>query len=428
MSSKFRWTRIAAMLAFMATAAGNWPAATASEEAASGAAAIAPRVASLEAALRESGVDPIEFTLSALEEVDLVLFDDGLHPAVEPFEFYQRLVRDPRFARTVRHVFLEVVPMNQQEALDRYFASDPEDRSLLYPAFQHDYSGTGWALQTYFDLLHAVWDVNRTLPEADRLRVIGVASPCSWDCLQSPRDVELFRESLEACDYQMYLNIRRHLDGFSSGRKGIFLTNTRHAYTGVRRRDGAFYWNCGTFFRQWHPGRTLSVRCHAPQLAILAVRDLPEGAPRTAEGMERIEARWIRVEDGRWDLAFARCGDRPVAIRLPGTPFGTTRYVGNHMLDVAVGTTMADAYDALVYLAPIERWRRTALATELYTPEFRRELERRYRILYTADQLAEGMHEAGAATLSELIDASIADRSETVLPQSAGLPPLTDLE
>ncbi len=428
MRSKSLWPRIAALFGLVAAAAGDWEAATASDEAAIGVAGIASSVASLEASLRESGVDPVEFTLAALEEVDLVLFDDGLHPAVEPFDFYQRLVRDPRFARATRHIFLEAVPMNQQEALDRYLASDPEDRSLLYPAFQNDYSGTGWALQSYFDLLHAVWELHRALPETDRPRVTGVASPCSWDCLRTPRDVELFRESLEAYDYQMYLNIRRHLDGFSSGQKGIFLTNTRHAYTGVRRRDGTFYWNCGTFFRQWHPGLTLSVRCHAPQLAILAVRDVPEGAPRTAEGMERIEARWIRIEDGRWDLAFARCGDRPVALRLPGTPFGTTPYVGNHMLDVAAGTTMADAYDALVYLAPIDRWRRTALVTELYTPEFRRELERRYRILYTADQLAEGMREAGAATLSELIDASAADRSETILPQSAGLPPLTDFE
>jgi hypothetical protein len=222
----------------------------------------------------------------------------------------------------------------------------------------------------------------------------------------------------------MYENIRRELDGFDSGRKGIMLTNTRHIYTGVRRGNGELYWNCGTFFRQWHPGRTLSVRCHGPQLAILAARTPDAASPRTAEGLERIEYKWIRVQDGIWDRAFAANGNRPVAFLIAGTPFGTAPYVGNHMLDTAPGTTMADAFDAIVFLEPVDRWRRAATATELYTREFRLELERRYRILYDERQLADRMREAGVTTLPALIDKDTAPEPEGVMPQASGLHPL----
>jgi hypothetical protein len=375
-------------------------------------------------AIRERGADPVDFTIAALDSVDLILFDDCMHPAVEPFEFYQRLVRDPRFAARARSVFLETVPMNLQPALDAYLASEPEDRTLLYPAFQDDYSGAGWALRTYFDLLHTIWNVNRGLPRGKQLEVIGVASPCSWACIRTARDLALFRESLDAYDFQMYTNIRRHLDGFGSGRKGIFLTNTRHAYAGVRRRGGELYWNCGTFFRQWHPGKTMSVRCHGPQLAILAERTPDAATPRTTQGLERIEYKRVRVQNGTWDRAFAANGNRPVALSIAGTPFGSTPYVGNHMLDTAPGTTLADAYDAVVFLAPVDRWRRTATTAELYTAEFRAELERRYRILYDERQLADRMRAAGVTTLSALIEKETAPEPEAVMPQAAGLEPI----
>jgi hypothetical protein len=147
-------------------------------------------------AIRARGADPVDFTIAALDSVDLVLFDDCMHPAAPPFEFYERLVRDPRFAARAHFVFLEAVPMNHQAALDAYLATEPENRALLYRAFQDDYSGTGWALQTYFDLLHAIWGVNRALSPDKRLSVIGVASPCSWACMQTARDLDLFRQSL----------------------------------------------------------------------------------------------------------------------------------------------------------------------------------------------------------------------------------------
>ena len=40
----------------------------------------------------------------------------------------------------------------------------------------------------------------------------------------------------------------------------------------------------------------------------------------------------------------------PIAISLKDNVFGKTDYIGNHMLNVADGQTMYDAYDALIFL------------------------------------------------------------------------------
>jgi hypothetical protein len=360
------------------------------------------------------GVEPARFVLERLAEADLVLFDDGLHSAVEPFELYVELVRSREFRRAVDFVFLETVALNQQPCLDAYLASgDPDD---LLPAFRNDVSGTGGiGYRTYLDLLSAIRAVNLESPPEERLAVVAVSNPVYWTAMTSAEDVALFQRSLAGRDYDMACQILAHLGEFRSGMKGVFLTNTRHAYTGIRARDGRLFWNTGTFLRQWFPGKTCSIRIHNVTLGIERRATEPSG-PHSAQGLEDVVYRWRRVDEGRWDRAFAAHGDRPVAISLAGTAFGRAPYLGNHALEAAPGQTMAQAYDALIFLAPLERLRQSAALPGLYAEDFQAELARRYRLLRTPDELAEEMRSADCATVEELVAASFREWPETPVP------------
>jgi hypothetical protein len=362
----------------------------------------------------------VPFVLDRLKERDLLIFDDGLHSAVEPFAFYQQLVRTPAFFQQVKFIFLEVMPINLQPHIDAYLSTEPEDRTLLYPAFQDDYA-EGFAYKTYFDLLHAIREVNERLPKAERLHVVAVSNPVYWSALKTPEDLALFRKSLAGHDALMYEVILRELDHFRSGRKGIFLTNTRHAYKAIRDRQGRLFWNCGTYFHERHPGKTYSLRCHNVMLFIEKARPRELAGRATAEGMERMVYRWVRPGGGRWESAWAEIGNQPVAIPLANNVFGREPYIGNHMLDAAPAQTLNDAYDAIEFLVPLESCKQAALLGELYTPAFRKELERRYRVLYTPEQLAKEMKEAGVHSLQELIAKRHAGAPEQPLPQLQGL-------
>ena len=369
--------------------------------------------------LEAHGREPLAFVLDRLERNDLVVFDDALHTLVEPFGFYQRLVREPRFREQVRFVFLEAVPLNQQGHIEAYLAAPDEDPRLLYPAFQNSVSGDGFPYATYFELLGTIYEVNRSVPDSERIRVIPVGSPTYWSEIRTPRDLEVFRQGLDAYDYTMYSMIRSTL---GSGAKGIFLTNTRHAYQAIRHADGSLYWNATTYFHEREPGRAYSIRFHAPQLVIERVREDTTGT-RTTQGMERMDYRWDRMEEGAWDRAFRDYGEA-VAIPLEGTAFGEARYVGNHMLDVLPGQTMADAYDAVIFLAPLEDLHQTAFVGSIYTPEFRGELARRLALLYSEEDLAAFISESGASDLAGAIERAYTDRPQEPLPQSRDLPPL----
>ena len=226
------------------------------------------RVATLAAEAEEEGRDPVEFVIAALDERDLIVFDEGLHNAVEPWEFYARLVADARFSDRAQFVFLEVVPFNQQKHIDAYLAASKNDPLLLWPAFQNALA-TGWNYQIYYDFLSAVWTANRSLPAEKRIKVIGVSPPTYWSEITSSEDYARYRrDGFAGYDHDMYARIVMHLADFDGSAKGIFLTNTRHAYTGLKKSDGGYFWNATTYFTQWRPGRAYSIRFNAPFLEV----------------------------------------------------------------------------------------------------------------------------------------------------------------
>jgi len=365
----------------------------------------APQLATPDAeyadAIRRSGVEPVEFMLRALDDHDLLIFDDALHSAKEPFDFYQRLLRDARFQKRVKSVFVEVFSIAAQPAIDAYLESPTGDRMLLAKVFQDDFSGFGWRYETYLDLLAAVRDVNRGLPPDGRIRVIGVDQPIYWEAIHTRQDYDIFQESLIARDYFMYKTIQNRLDGFEKGAKAIFLTNTRHSYKQLRNREGGLFWNCATFFDQNFPGKACSIRIHNVSLDVLAAKEVT-GSTST-EGMEKMEFRWVRVANGAWDRAFAQCGSKPVAVPLRDNAFGRTKYVGNLVLGARPDQTMFDAYDAVVFLAPLEQLRFSAGMDFFYTPAFKQELKRRITLL-EGDHLPQFLRDDGAETLDAFIE------------------------
>lgn len=177
----------------------------------------------------------------------------------------------------------------------------------------------------------------------------------------------------------MYKIINQTIDGFKSGDKGIFLTNTRHSYKHIKNSKNELYWNTGTFFNQWHPGKSYSIRIHNVTLSVESQKETPSSV--STDGIERYSYKWIRMETGIWEKVFKENGNRPVAISLKDNIFGKAGYVGNHMINVAANQTLYDANDGLIFLAPLEDLHFSAKFAFIYTPLFKQELKRRIALL-----------------------------------------------
>ncbi|MGB5847251.1 MAG: hypothetical protein WBH40_02120 [Ignavibacteriaceae bacterium] len=350
--------------------------------------------------IKKKGDNPINFVQKKLETHDLILFDDGLHSAYEPFQFYIELINAPD--TKLDYIFIEVLGINVQSDIDAYLGSETKDKKLLLHVFQDDFSGFGWRYETYLDLLSAIWDYNHSQPDEEKkIKVIGVDQPVYWEGIHNRQDYDVFLRSHIARDYFMYKIIVNQMDYFKSGKKGIYSSNTRHIYKNIRNLEGFPYWNCCTFFYNWHPDKTYAIRIHNVMLSFESVDK--EKKSITAEGLDNLTYSWIKLENGIWDKAFELNQNHPVAIPLKDNPFGKAKYVGNYMLNADKNQIMYDAYDALIFLAPLNKLHFSAKMNFFYTDEFKQESKRRIKIIY-GENLESFLKDNDATTIDDYID------------------------
>ncbi|MBR9824696.1 MAG: hypothetical protein GYB36_02695 [Alphaproteobacteria bacterium] len=375
--------------------------------------------------IAEHGQAPAQFVYDALDEHALVIFDDGLHNLEAPWTFFRELIASEAFAMRARHVFIETWSVNDQPHIDAYLSTYPEDQTLLYPAMQNA-AIHGWRYASYIDLLSAIHAFNENRAGDERLQVHAVSTPAYWGEIETPADFENYIGIAQSGrDGFMYSAIRRTLDNMSGEERGVFLTNTRHAYTGLRSRDGQLFWNTATYFAERYPDQTYSIRINAPFL-IIEREAGDQSSPATGEGLEQIEYRWGRADDGRWDAAFATHQDMPVGIELTGTSFGASPYIGNLMLNAAPGQSMEDVYDGLIHLGPISEMQTARTFHEIYTPAYRAEVARRYRNAYTPDDLQTYIERNGVETLESFIELLAEPDPSAPSAQALSLPALDD--
>src|SRR4051812_26958507 len=72
---------------------------------------------------------PVEFLQAALARHRIVFLGD-IHPIAEPKELVARLIAGQQGGATIDLLALEV-GADEQEAIDRYLASSPEDTTIL---------------------------------------------------------------------------------------------------------------------------------------------------------------------------------------------------------------------------------------------------------------------------------------------------------
>jgi hypothetical protein len=351
--------------------------------------------------LNKKSQEPVDFINNKLNEYDLIIFDDALHSAKEPFDFYQKLIKDSLFIKKCKYIFVEAFSIASQPLVYEYLNNSVRDSTILLPVFQDDFTGMGFRYKTYLDLLSTIWQENKKLSLTEKIKVICVDQPIYWEGIHTREDYDIFQKSLTGRDYFMYKVISQTLDNFKSGEKGVFFTNTRHAYKRLKRVNNELYWNTGTFLNQWHPGKSYSVRIHNVNLFIRA--RLEKKSQSSTEGLDEVSYNWVRMENGLWDKSFKEMGNIPLAFSLKNNIFGKSAYAGNLMLNVADNQTMYDVYDGIIFLAPLEELHFSAKTDFIYTNSFKKELKRRIQLL-KGERLDSFLYEEGVATIDDYIE------------------------
>lgn len=131
-------------------------------------------------------VEPVTAIVEAFRAHDLVALTDP-HGNVQVQAFLLSLVRDPRLAAVASDIVIETASARYQDVVDRFVRGDDVDLAVLRRAWEEHTVPNSLGVQAE-ELIRAVRDVNASLADARKLRVIAGDPPIDWDNITSRRD------------------------------------------------------------------------------------------------------------------------------------------------------------------------------------------------------------------------------------------------
>jgi hypothetical protein len=125
--------------------------------------------------------DAVTAIIAILDSVPIVAIMDE-HLLAQEGEFYQRLIRDPRFAQKANDIVVEFGNQLYQSVADRYVRGDKVPLDSLRMIWEDNTQGPLLTTSSpmYANILHAAREVNAKLPQRRQLRVLLGDPAVEW--------------------------------------------------------------------------------------------------------------------------------------------------------------------------------------------------------------------------------------------------------
>src|SRR5258706_11194135 len=120
-----------------------------------------------------------------------------VHMLQDEADFISALLHHPAFPATVQVIVVEFGNARYQAVVDRFIAGEPIAARDLRPVWR-DFFGWGFDAPIYEQFFRTVRAINRTLPPAQRLRVLLGDPPMDWSEIPPGADVTSLMQQRDA--------------------------------------------------------------------------------------------------------------------------------------------------------------------------------------------------------------------------------------
>jgi hypothetical protein len=185
----------------------------------------------------------IDGVMAAFQSHSVVGLGD-YHGVAQEEDFYAALIRDPRFAREVGNIVVEIGEASQQATIDRYVIGEQVAFQDLRKVWSNP---VGWIpTVTKIGLVNiyaTIRDVNSTLPKEQRIRVWLGDPPIDWSKVASQEDARPILGQRDSYPAELVNNI------IAKGKKVLVIYGTFHFYGEKSLWGIVNQAHPGTFFR-----------------------------------------------------------------------------------------------------------------------------------------------------------------------------------
>lgn len=300
----------------------------------------------------------IREVIALFDEADIVAYGEH-HGSRLNADFRTRLVTDAAFGQKVDLIVIESANAHHQVTLDRYISGKDVPRADLVKVWR-DTGYPLWDSPIYEDFLAAVREANRTVHAGKKLRVLAGDMAVDWNTIRTGRDLIPY---MDRGDFPLHLV---ECEVLKKGRKALLVYGSGHLYHG----DGTSF------------VATLDLK-YRDRIRVLEV------TPWIADSMKRLREMF-------------GLGNEPRLLRIAGTPAASW-----NLFDAIYGRsfgsepTLGKAVDGVIYLGTAPDTIVKPDARVLDEPVYKRERQRRGKLLIEAGRLLEQGDVAGYREWSE---------------------------
>ena len=256
--------------------------------------------------------DAIPAILDLFKTYEVVGLGEGPHGNLEGHAFRLALLRHPRFPEMVDDILVEMGTARYQAVMDRYIRGETVPHQELRRAWEDTTNpGTGPDNPIYQEFFAAVRDVNKTLPDAKKLRVLLGDPPIAWEFVRNRTDLR--RWNMQRDSHAVAV-LRR--ESLSQQRRALVIYGDGH------------------FQGRGFPALSLTVLIERAGVKMITI------SPRFANLIE------IQPSVARWKT--------PSFAMIRGTAIGQKFYAQFYPMPPAPGwntVLMQDQFDAVLYLS-----------------------------------------------------------------------------
>lgn len=303
---------------------------------------VSPKIEEYVDFINDCNTSPVDYVMGLFDRYDIVILGERDHRDTTQYDLIERIMSDPRFIDQVGLIMTEVGVYNMTGTVDcivnASYASDREFETALWDAYQNlDYTPL-WENTNFHQYLCSVYRINKRLPTEKKLHISCTDVPFSWHQTEGLTH-EQFQDFLHIWDYKDIVmgnnaltELYKLFDGPDPRKKALIIFNSPHSFlTGPNSRPAPY---AGQIIAERFPGRVANVAINWA---------------KRRNGYRGL------TQNGKWDAAFAACGNKSIGFDLAGTPFGEDRF------DLRPGyfkkrLEYKEVYTGFIFYKPVGEW------------------------------------------------------------------------
>ncbi len=196
--------------------------------------------------LEEKAIDPVEYCVEKCKTHQIVILGEP-HYKKDYLELFKQVAIEAYHKAGVRVIAMEACNAEDNEKIARLVEGDFYDSALALDIARSE-NWRLWGYGEYWDVLEAVWKLNRSLPSgSERLKVIGIDKKMDYQLwtlwqaqqLKDPSLIEKAKAQPDVLERDNWLTANVERETIAKNRKGIVYIGFNHSFThyGQPRRD-----------------------------------------------------------------------------------------------------------------------------------------------------------------------------------------------